>query len=187
MKNRFAIAAAMLIATQAPVSAQDAGAVSATQIDPQAYTGLWFEVARTPAPFQEQCDGGVTAHYQLLDESTMQVVNRCDTADGGEQSVSGEADVLDGNFNTFDVQLSEGNDAPGINYVIAAASDIEDGQYQWAAVVSPEDRIGWILSRAPELDDDTRHEAEAALEQAGVDIAQLSDTPQPPQNYQPED
>jgi len=67
---------------------------------------------------------------------------------------------------------------------VAAASDIEDGKYQWAAVHSPEGPIGWILARSPEIDAETRQQAEAALEKAGVDVTQLSGTAQPPQTYQ---
>ena len=48
-------------------------------------------------------------------------------------SVSGEAEVVDGNFNTFSVELSDNNDAPAINYVVAAADSGEAGQYQWVA------------------------------------------------------
>lgn len=185
MKNTLGTAAIALLVASLPAVAQDAGAVADVEIDPKAYTGIWYEIARTPAPFQEQCDGGVTAHYELLDAATMRVVNRCDLADGETQRVSGEAVVLDGNFNTFDVELTDENDAPGINYVIAAASDMEGGQYQWAAVFSPDDRIGWILSRTAELDTDAREDAEAALETAGVDISTLSDTAQPPETYEP--
>ena len=73
-----------------------------------------------------------------------------------------------------------------MNYTVAAASDIEDGKYQWAAVRSPEDNIGWILSRTPEMDAGTRQQAEAALKAAGVDTSQLKDTAQPPKSYQPD-
>jgi hypothetical protein len=40
------------------------------------------KVARTPAPFQEQCVGGVTAFYELIDDETIRVLNRRDVPGG---------------------------------------------------------------------------------------------------------
>lgn len=186
MKRALGVAASMLIATAVPAIAQEAGAVTASEIEPQAYTGTWYEIARTPAPFQQRCDGGVTAQYSLIDDTTMEVVNRCDATGGETQSVRGEADVVDDNFNTFSVELGD-EGAHGINYVVAAASAVEDGQYQWAAVYSPDERIGWILSRSTDLDEEDRDRARSALEEAGVDVSELSDTPQPPKTYEHSD
>ncbi len=185
MSTRLTALAVMVSVLPIGAAAQEAGTTTASEIDPQSYTGVWYEIARTPAPFQEQCEGGVTAAYALTSETVMQVVNRCDVADGEVQSVAGEAEVQDGNFNTFDVQLGESPDDDGINYLVAAVGPVEEGAYSWAAVVSPDDNIGWILSRSPDLEAEDRDEAEASLEEAGVDVSQLSDTAQPPQNYDP--
>ena len=186
MKPTLTMGMLVLLSAPATAMAQNAGAVTATEIDPQAYTGTWYEVARTPAPFQDKCDGGVTATYNLVDTTTMQVVNRCDLPDGETQEVTGQAQVVDGNFNTFSVQIGDAQATPGINYVVAAASDVTDGSYQWAAVHAPDENIGWILSRSPELEAEAREKAETALQEAGVDVSQLSDTPQPPDTYQPQ-
>lgn len=186
MQRLPGLAASTVLAAALPAIAQEAGTVTTSEIDPDAYTGTWFEIARTPAPFQEQCEGGVTASYDLVDETTMKVVNRCDLPSGETQGVSGEAEVVDGNFNTFNVQLGGSGDSPGINYVVAAVSEIENGKYQWAAVHSPDGDIGWILSRSTELAPEARARAEAALDEAGVDTSELSDTPQPPDTYDPE-
>ena len=186
---RMALSLAVPALFAAPVAglALEAGVVVAKEIEPQAYAGTWYEIARTPAPFQERCEGGVTAEYELIDDNTMHVLNRCDLPQGETQSASGEADVVNGNFNTFDVQLSQSDEAPSINYVVAAVSDVVDGRYRWAAVHSPQSNIGWILSRSPELKPEGRAKAEAALEAVGVTISQLSDTSQPPQTYRPGD
>jgi len=184
MRIALAVATSMLVAL--PVMAQSAGEVVAEEIDPKAYMGTWYEIARTPAPFQEQCTGGVTATYELIDAETVRVTNRCDTEGRETQSATGEAKVVNGNFNTFDVAFAEGGHSPGVNYVVVAASDIEDDQYQWAAVHSPQGPIGWILARSPRIEADARRQAAAALAKAGIDVAQLTDTAQPPQNYRPE-
>jgi apolipoprotein D and lipocalin family protein len=185
MRLPITLAAAMLLA--APVSAQEAGVTTALEIDPESYTGVWYEIARTPTPYQEDCQGGVTATYELLDAASMQVINRCDRADGdNEQGVVGEAEVVNGNFNTFSVEFGEDSGNPGVNYVVAAVGEEEGGHYPWAAVYSPEGNTGWILARDPELSAEDRQEAEAALKEVGVNLDELSDTAQPPQSYDPD-
>ena len=169
-----------------PAIAQEAGATTGLEIDPGAYAGVWYEIARTPTPYQQQCTGGVTATYTVVDDSTVRVNNRCDLASGETEQATGTAEVVDGNFNTFAVELEDSGGAPGINYVVAAVGEEEDGRYSWAAVHSPDDDTGWILARDPDFGDAERSEAEAALEAVGVDLDQLSDTAQPPQNYDPD-
>lgn len=183
MRIALTLGAALLMT--APAIAQEAGETTALEVDPQAYAGLWYEIARTPTPYEADCEGGVTARYTIIDETTIGVENRCDRASGEPQGVVGEADVVDGNFNTFSVEFGEDSGAPGINYVVAAVGEAENGQYPWAAVHSPDDDTGWILSRTLELSEADRRLAEEALETVGVDLAELTDTPQPPQSYDP--
>ncbi len=183
---RTAIAAVAALLVTVPTLAQEAGTTTALEIDPKAYTGLWYEIASTPTPYEQDCDGGVTATYTLIDDATMEVVNRCDREAGGdEQGVVGEAEVVNGNFNTFSVEFGEESGAPGVNYVVAAVGEAEGGQYPWAAVYSPDGNTGWILAREIELSEEERGAAEEALGEVGVDLSQLSNTAQPPQTYDP--
>jgi len=183
MRLPLAFGFAMVLAV--PATAQEAGSTTGLEINPQSYTGVWYEIARTPTPYQEDCEGGVTATYNLIDDATMEVINRCDRASGDPEGVVGEAEVVDGNFNTFSVEFGQDTGAPGINYIVAAVGDEEAEQYPWAAVYSPDGNTGWILAREPELADEDRQEAETALNEAGVDLSELSDTTQPPQTYDP--
>ena len=91
---RFALGLAASLMMAAPALAQDAGTTASTEIDPQAYAGIWYEIARTPAPFQEMCAGGVTATYELVGAGTVKVTNRCDGEDGQPQGITGEAEVV---------------------------------------------------------------------------------------------
>ncbi|WMT92919.1 lipocalin family protein [Pelagibacterium sp. H642] len=182
---RLPIALGVTMLLVAPAIAQEAGTTTALEINPQSYTGVWYEIARTPTPYQQDCEGGVTAAYNLIDDATMEVINRCDRASVDEQGIIGEAEVVDGNFNTFSVEFGDDTKTPGINYVVAAVGDEEGGQYPWAAVYSPDGDTGWILAREPELAEEDRQKAEASLSEAGVDLSELSNTAQPPQTYDP--
>ena len=59
MRQTLAILASAAVALASGAAAQGAG--DTVDVDPEAYEGLWYEIARTPAPFQAQCEGGVTA------------------------------------------------------------------------------------------------------------------------------
>ena len=174
-----------LIAAATTASAEEAVPDTGIEVDPQAYQGLWYEIARTPAPFQEDCTGGVTAVYELADPETVRVLNRCDLPDGSVDSTDGTGRVLNENFNALEVEFPGGPPQEGANYLIEAVGPVQDDQYSWAAVHSPDDDIGWILARTPELEQQARQEAEQALEQSGLNLERLQATEQPPQNYDP--
>jgi apolipoprotein D and lipocalin family protein len=175
----------LLITAAMSASAQDAVPDTGVEVDPQAYRGLWYEIARTPAPFQEDCAGGVTAVYEIIDPETVRVLNRCDLPDGYVDSTDGTARVLNDSFNALEVEFPGGPPQQGANYLIEAVGPVEGDQYSWAAVRSPDDDLGWILARTPELDQQARQEAEQALDQSGIDPERLKATEQPPQYYDP--
>jgi apolipoprotein D and lipocalin family protein len=161
------------------------GAQASESIDPQAYLGLWYEIARTPTPFQEQCEGGVTALYEQIDAVTVSVVNRCDLPGGEISSVAGRAEEVGDSFRRFEVSFDGVPDGEEVNYVIEAVGPVENGRYAWAAISDGAGGTGWILSPRLDLDEMAREEATAALEAADVATQQLSVTPQPPRNYDP--
>jgi apolipoprotein D and lipocalin family protein len=173
-------AAALALGPGAALAADD------RTVDPAAYTGLWYEIARTPTPYQEQCEGGVTALYELIAGDEVRVVNRCDTAGGEVSRVEGTAEEVGDGFRRFEVQIGPSPDDDRVNYVVEAVGPVEDGRHAWAAVSDGDGGTGWILAARPELDDAARDEARAALEDAGVDVGQLQDTSQPPENYDPD-
>jgi apolipoprotein D and lipocalin family protein len=152
-------------------------------VDPAAYAGLWYEIARSPAPFQRMCAGGATALYEPLDAETLRVVNRCDLADGQVARVEGTARALNERCNALEVDFPQSPDE-GVNYLVEGLGPLEDGRYQWAAVRSP-DGYAWILARTPDLPEAERQEAEEALAGAGFDTGLLQPTDQPPDNYDP--
>ena len=51
-------------------------------VDLTRYAGRWYEAARLPNRFQDQCAGDVEVHYALRTDGRIDVVNRCRTSDG---------------------------------------------------------------------------------------------------------
>lgn len=197
MRTKPIAAALLALATgwaAGGAAAQDTAATTAAtaatgtgiEVDPQAYDGLWYEIARTPVPFQRQCRGGATASYEVVDAREVAVVNRCDLPDGGVDRIEGTARPLNEGFNAFEVTFPGGPPPQGANYHVEAVGPIEAGAYRWAAVRGSDDETAWILARTPELDEDALAAARGALEEAGVDPSLLQPTDQPPDAYEPQ-
>ena len=186
--NRITLCLAAAVAWPAAVSGPGVAHTgvpdTGVEVDALAYAGLWYEIARSPAPFQAMCEGGATALYEPLDSMKLRVVNRCDLADGQVARVEGTAQALNERFNAFEVEFQESPDE-GVNYLIEGLGPLEDDHYLWAAVRSP-DGYAWILARTPDLPEAERREAEAALAGAGFDTGLLQPTDQPPETYDPE-
>lgn len=115
------------------------------------YMGKWHEVARLPMYFQNGCVSS-TAEYELREDGTVSVVNRC-LKDGQPKMVRGTATVVDARtqavlevrfsewFSAFIPRAREGN-----YFIIWLAED-----YSAAAVGLPSRNCLWILSRSPRL------------------------------------
>lgn len=55
------------------------------------YMGTWYQALWIPNRFQRQCVGKTAATYRDLGNGTVEVLNRCRTADGKTDSVTGIA------------------------------------------------------------------------------------------------
>ena len=124
------------------------------QVDLKKYVGLWYEIAKIPNSFQEQCAYGTTAEYKLLEDGDIQVINKCYTKDGEADVADGLAKVVDKNTNSkLEVSFFSilGFRPFWGDYWIIGLDD----NYQWAVVGSPNRKYGWILSRTPTLPDET--------------------------------
>ncbi|MCW8960410.1 MAG: lipocalin family protein [Ignavibacteriaceae bacterium] len=133
------------------------------QVDLNKYIGLWYEIAKIPNSFQDQCAYGTTAEYKLLEDGNIQVINKCFKEDG-------EADVADGLAKVVDKKTNSKLEVSffsilgfrpfwGDYWIIGL-----DDNYQWAVVGSPNRKYGWILSRTSTLPDDTLQKIFAILE-----------------------
>lgn len=127
------------------------------QVDLQHYQGTWYELARKPMFFQRHCAQS-EAHYRLQGDASIAVTNRCLTADGEWEQVTGRAEAqvpgrtdklwvrFDNAFSRIFPDLAKGD--YWVLYV--------DADYQTALVGHPDREYLWLLSRKPVVPDATR-------------------------------
>lgn len=144
------------------------------------YAGRWYEIARLPNRFQEQCAGDVTATYTLRDDGRVTVVNECRQRDGKTTRASGVARRADekGPASRLKVRF-----APSflsfLSFVWGDYFILElDPDYRHALVGDPARKYLWILSRTPEMDANTYESLVGTAERLGFDAKQLVRTAQ---------
>ena len=126
-------------------------------VDLDRYAGLWYEIARLPNRFQNDCACCVTATYTRREGGRLTVVNGCRTADGKSKAVEGEAKLATegGPTSTLKVRF-----APRfLSFIGAVWGDYwvldlpED--YSHALVGSPDRKYLWVLSRESTMTEET--------------------------------
>ncbi|BBO67595.1 membrane protein [Desulfosarcina alkanivorans] len=145
-----------------------------SSVDLTRYLGTWYEIASYPAWFQRGCTGS-TAHYSLLPDGRIKVVNRCfkNGLDGPQKKSTGKAEVVE---NSSNARLKVWFFWPfkGDYWIIGL-----DPDYQWAVVGVPSRKYLWILSRTPSMDAGVYRGIIEGLYDQGYDPARLQRTPQP--------
>jgi apolipoprotein D and lipocalin family protein len=137
------------------------------QVDLRRYMGTWFEIARYPHRFQQGCVGS-SATYALLEDGTVDVLNRCGRGPAGEiSSAKGKARVVDSKTKaklkvTFFWPFS------GDYWII----DLGE-KYDYAVVGHPSRKYLWILSRTPQMDDGLYRQILMRLVNQGYDTSRL--------------
>jgi apolipoprotein D and lipocalin family protein len=128
--------------------------VTVKQVDLKKYAGLWYEIAKIPNSFQDQCAYGTTAEYKIQQDGSIQVINKCYDETGEPDVAEGIAKVVDTKTNAkLEVSFFS---ILGIrpfwgDYWIIGL----DENYQWAVIGTPGRKYGWILSRTTSFPDDT--------------------------------
>lgn len=166
------------IAAAGPASGADTPEVTTVaHVDLARYVGLWYEVAKIPNRFQDQCARGTTAEYEVREDGRITVVNRCAKDDGKMDEAAGVARVVDAATNaklevSF-VSFLGWRPFWGDYWVIGL-----DDDYRWAVVGTPDRKYGWVLARKPALDDDAREAIDAVLVANGYDPEDFVASPQ---------
>jgi apolipoprotein D and lipocalin family protein len=147
------------------------------EVDLERYAGGWYEIARLPVRFQRSCVA-TTAEYELVDERTLRVLNRCQvgTLDGPTRTVKGKAWVPDEEQpGKLKVRLGFWP-FPADYWIVLLGED-----YRYSVVTVPDRSRLWILSRTPSLEEATLDRILERLEARGFPTVDLVYT------YQPED
>jgi apolipoprotein D and lipocalin family protein len=144
-------------------------------VDLKKYAGLWYEIAKIPNSFQDQCVSGTTAKYTISENGEILVVNSCIDEDGEIDKAEGVARVFDKNTNaklevSF-VSFLGWRPFWGDYWIIGL-----DENYQWAVVGHPERKYGWILSRVKKPDQETMDKIFRILKEQGYNSANFEMT-----------
>ncbi len=117
------------------------------------YIGVWYEYARIPNSFQDDCALNTTATYTLREDGKIDVINRCIDAEGDTIEANGIARVVDleskSKLEVSFVRLLGINLFWGDYWIIGLADD-----YRYAVVGDPSRKYGWILTRRPNLSEE---------------------------------
>jgi apolipoprotein D and lipocalin family protein len=142
-------------------------------VDLSKYLGTWYEIARYPHSFQENCFAS-QANYTMLADGIIRVVNRCRLGgfDGELNEAEGKAWIVDKATNAkLKVQFFW--PFSGHYWVI-----ILDPEYQYAVVGHPSFDYLWILNRSQKMDPQLYKKLLQKIEQRGYDTTKLIATPQ---------
>jgi apolipoprotein D and lipocalin family protein len=161
------LTAPVLARTQTPVQTVSA-------VDLNRYAGTWFEVARLPNRFQQDCVASVRATYERRADGRLDVINRCEASGGRTIEARGVARLVDTRSSAklkvrfAPAALSFLPFVWGDYWIIGLADD-----YGWAVVGSPDRQYLWVLARAPGLPADRLAAALAIARNNGFDISRL--------------
>ena len=153
---------------------------SVARVDLQRYVGNWFEVARFPNWFQGTCVGDVTANYEVLDDGTVKVTNRCRESQGRVNIAEGIAVPVSGDTTGARLKV---NFLPGwLRWVPWGGGDywvvMLDDDYRWAVVSEPSREYLWVLSRTPQVNPKAYDALVTRLQAQHFDVQKLDRTPQ---------
>ena len=140
------------------------------QVDLNRYAGLWYEVAKIPNSFQDQCAYGTTAEYKIQKDGSIQVINKC-------YDENGEPDIADGVANIVDKKTNSKLEVSFVSFLGIRPFWGDywiiglDENYEWAVIGTPGRKYGWILSRTPTLPNETMQEIFDILKSQNYDPA----------------
>lgn len=165
----FLLAVAAAACSRAPDLRDDSVPLTTVEhVDIERYTGLWYEIARFPNRFQDDCYAS-TAEYRRRTDGMIAVTNTCrsGSVDGESRSVDGRARVVDTETNS-QLQVSFFGPFWSDYWIIGLAED-----YSLALIGEPKGRYLWILAREPVLAAEVRESALSDLRAFGYDVDAL--------------
>jgi apolipoprotein D and lipocalin family protein len=183
MTSRFVKAAALAFVAGGAVllshtlSAQKKPLKVVPQVDLERYAGKWFEIARLPNEFQDDCASDVSAVYTLRPDGRIDVTNRCLKPDGRVNEATGVARRVEGQ----PASILEVRFAPGwLSFLPNVWGDYQiielDPEYSHVLVGSPDRKYLWILARTPQLEPSVYQSLLDAAKAQGFDTSGMTMT-----------
>jgi apolipoprotein D and lipocalin family protein len=139
--------------------------VSGFEVD--RYMGKWYEIYRLDHSFERGLSQ-VTATYTLQDDASVKVENFGVKEDGSDDTIVGKA-LFQGDPTVASLQVSFFGPFYGGYHVIA----LDKENYQYAMVAGPSYDFLWILSRTPQLSEETTNMLLTQAEESGFDVEGL--------------
>ncbi len=160
------VLAFLFINCQSPKNMIDKTTVQ--HLDIERYMGTWYEIARLPNRFEKDLIG-VTATYKLRDDGKLKVIN------------AGYKNTFDGKFKEATGKAKIPNpEEPGklkVSFFLFFYSEYNilelDDDYQHALVGSSTPKYLWILSRTPQLEENTYDMLVQQAQARGYDTSEL--------------
>jgi apolipoprotein D and lipocalin family protein len=156
----FAIAAPGLAAQVQPLK----------PVPTTAYTGRWYEIARTPNGMQADCQGSTT-DFAGWAAGKFLAVQTCHkgVAAGPKATTSVHGKVLAGSMNAKMQLAMLGGLITQQYWIVDHAAD--NG---WLIMATPNARYVWLMSRQPVLSAAVRAQALGRIQQLGFDLTRLA-------------
>lgn len=141
----------------------------ARPVPSQLYSGLWYEVARTPNARQRDCQAA-TSEFNGLSGANFRVTQTCrrGSPTGPAQTFRASGRILP-QTNNAKIRLSFFGGVVSQEYWILDRAD----DHSWAIMATPGGNYVWLLSRRPVLDPATRARLVARLGQLGYPAARV--------------
>ncbi len=139
-------------------------------VELEKYLGKWYEIARLPAKFQEDCDE-TTATYTLLKDGRISVINEC-TKNGKIKKAKGKAKIVEKSSNAK-LKVTFFWPFYGDYWIIKLGNN-----YNYSVVGTPDRKYLWILNRTPQMDDKLYSQLTEYIKSKGFDANRLIRTRQ---------
>lgn len=146
------IAISVMFLTAIPLtSCTKGGSIDSTPVaslDLEKYLGKWYEIARYNHPFEKGLDN-VTAEYSIREDGMVKVLNS-GWKEGKFQTAEGKAKLA---------AEAKGSAWLKVSFFLFFYGDYKvmmtDDNYSFALIGSKTDKYLWILSRTPQLPEET--------------------------------
>lgn len=138
-----------------------------TGFEVERYMGTWYEIYRLDHPFERGLSQ-VTATYTLQDDGSVKVENYGMKPDGSADTIVGKA-LFQGDPSVASLKVSFFGPFFSGYHVIA----LDKENYQYAMVAGPNFDYLWILSRTPQLSQETTDLLLTQAEESGYNVGEL--------------